>query len=82
MRAVARTIQAHHQPAVSRAVHRLVERGVLESMMPTGAGFRPDTDGWQGEIRANISRKAGDNGWQVMNFPSAASKTLARVDSA
>jgi hypothetical protein len=35
LRAVARTIQARHQPAGSRAVHRLVERGVLESMTPT-----------------------------------------------
>ena len=30
LRAVARTVQARHQPAVSRAVQQLVRRGVLE----------------------------------------------------
>jgi hypothetical protein len=57
LRAVSRTMQAHHQPAVSRAVHRLVERGVLESMTPTGGGFRLD-DGWQGLVRY-VRRGAG-----------------------
>lgn len=51
LRAVSRTMQARHQNAVSRAVHQLVRRGVLESMVPTGAGFRPDNDGWQGQMR-------------------------------
>jgi hypothetical protein len=57
LRAVSRTMQSRHQPAVSRAVHRLVERWVLESMTPTGAGFRPD-DGWQGQVRY-VRRGAG-----------------------
>jgi hypothetical protein len=57
LRIVARAMQARHQPSVSRAVHRLVERGVLESMTPTGAGFRPD-DGWQGQVRY-VRRGAG-----------------------
>jgi hypothetical protein len=50
LRAVSRTMQLRHQPAISRAVHRFVERGVLESMTPTGAGFRPD-DGGKGQVR-------------------------------
>jgi DNA-binding MarR family transcriptional regulator len=36
--------------AVSRAVHRLVERGVLEWMRPAASGFRPD-DGWECKVR-------------------------------
>jgi hypothetical protein len=59
LRAVSRTMQSRHQPAVSRAVHRLVECGVLESMIPTGAaGFRPDDDGWQAQVRF-VRRGAG-----------------------
>jgi len=57
LRAVARTMQARHQPAVSRAVHQLVRRGVLEWMMPTGTGFRPD-DGWESRVRF-VRRGAG-----------------------
>lgn len=38
-------LEHRHQPAFFESVHRLVERGILESMTPTAAGFRPD-DGW------------------------------------
>ena len=40
----------HHGAAVSRAVHQLIRRGVLESMVPTAAGFQPDV-GREGPLR-------------------------------
>lgn len=57
LRAFASTMQARHQPAVSLAVHQLVRRGVLEWMVPTGTGFRPD-DGWESRVRF-VRRGAG-----------------------
>ena len=39
---VRRTLLRSHQgPAVSRAVHQLLKRGLLEPMTPTSNGFRP-----------------------------------------
>ena len=38
-------LDSHHGPAVSRAVHQLVRRGVLESMTPTSNGFLPAARG-------------------------------------
>ena len=49
--------ESTHTPASrSRAVHRLVQRGVLQSLVRTGDGFRTG-DGWQGQIR--YVRRAG-----------------------
>ena len=50
LRELRRTIHQYHRTAVSRAVHKLVNLGFLEPMMPTGAGFQPD-DGRQGQLR-------------------------------
>jgi hypothetical protein len=51
--------QSTHMPAsISRAVHRLVERGMLESMVQTSYGFRPD-DGWQGPQIRYVRRANG-----------------------
>jgi hypothetical protein len=44
-------LNSHHGPAVSRAVHQLVRRGVLEPMMPTSTGFRPDLGGRENKVR-------------------------------
>lgn len=44
-------LRSHHRPAVSRAVHRLVELGVLVSMTPTSNGFRPDVGGAECQVR-------------------------------
>jgi hypothetical protein len=33
-------MRVRREPAISRSVHLLLERGFLESMTPTGAGFR------------------------------------------
>jgi hypothetical protein len=41
----------HRPPSVSHAVHRLVERGVLQSLLQTEEGFRPDVDNWARQIR-------------------------------
>lgn len=58
LRAVTAAMGTRSKPTVSRAVHRLVERGLLESMTPTGTRFRPDVDGWQGPVRY-VRRTAG-----------------------
>jgi hypothetical protein len=44
-------LPSHHGPAVSRAVHRLVELGVLVSMTPTSDGFQPDVGGAESKVR-------------------------------
>lgn len=43
LRAVARTMGARHQPAVSRAADQPVRRGVLEWMVPAGTGSPPSS---------------------------------------
>lgn len=44
-------LHSHHGPAVSRAVHRLVELGVLVPMMPTSTGFLPDVGAAGSRVR-------------------------------
>jgi len=51
LRAVRRTLNAHSRPALSVAVHRLVERGVLDPMIPTGGGFQRDVGGTENRVR-------------------------------
>ena len=51
-------LRSHHGPAVSRAVHRLVELGVLVPMTPTSNGFQPDLGGAESRVRF-VRRGAG-----------------------
>jgi hypothetical protein len=50
LRVVTRAMGARRNPAVSRAVHQLVRRGVLEWMRPATSGFRPNDD-WKSKVR-------------------------------
>jgi hypothetical protein len=50
-------LRSHSGPAVSRAVHQLVRRGVLEPMTPTSNRFRPDAGGVESKLR--YVRRAG-----------------------
>jgi hypothetical protein len=50
LRVATRAMGAHISPAVSRAVHQLVRRGVLEWMRPAASGFRAN-DAWESKVR-------------------------------
>ncbi len=41
----------HHAPAISRAVHTLVNDGVLEWLRQSGKGQFVPAGGWEGQVR-------------------------------
>jgi len=61
LRPAAQAVQCtpHHRAAVSRAVHQLVRRGVLEWLRRSGDNEFIPADGWEGQVRF-VRRSAGN----------------------
>lgn len=52
-------LRTHSGPAVSRAVHQFVRRGLLEPMTAVGTGFQPDVDRSESRLLRYVRLGAG-----------------------